>query len=86
MIERIFEKYDVDRSGSLNRRETLKVVNDVYQAEGRRPVTSIQFNRIFNQFDVNGDGKISRKEMTMFVVKFLHMPINKDQVIIDTVN
>lgn len=34
LISSIFEKYDLDRSGSLNRKETLKLVNDIYAAEG----------------------------------------------------
>ena len=59
MVLKIFQKYDTDMSGALNRRETLKVVNDIYASEGRRPVTNTQFNRIFNEFDVNGDGQLT---------------------------
>lgn len=40
MVIKLFQKYDTDRSGALNRRETLRVVNDIYASEGRRPVTS----------------------------------------------
>jgi hypothetical protein len=66
-VQKLFVKYDVDRSGALNRRETLKLINDIYASEGRRPVTNTQFNKIFSEFDQNGDGLMSKKEMSKFV-------------------
>ena len=67
MVLKIFKKYDVSGDGVLNRRETLKVINDIYVSEGRRPVLSYQFNKIFTEFDVNGDGVLSKREMQQFV-------------------
>lgn len=63
MVFSIFAKYDTDRSGALNRRETLRLVNDLRAQNGQRPATHYQFNKIFNEFDFNGDGALSRKEM-----------------------
>ena len=84
MVIKLYQKYDTDRSGALNRRETFRLVNDIYASEGRRPVTNVQFNRIFNEFDINGDGQLSQREMTRFVVKFLHIP-NEPLIINDEI-
>ena len=72
MVENIFKKYDKDNSGELDRKETMKIVNDVFKTEGKRPPTHSSFNQIFKEFDENGDGVLDVKEMQKFVMKFLN--------------
>jgi hypothetical protein len=40
-INEIWYKYDVDRSGSLNRKETLRFINNFLAQKGKRPATYI---------------------------------------------
>lgn len=39
MVLKIFAKYDTNKSGSLSRKETLVLVNDVLMDQGKRPAT-----------------------------------------------
>jgi hypothetical protein len=55
----------------LEKRETLKVVNDVLESQEKPPATVKAFNMIFFEFDLNGDGKLSMGEITRFVRRFL---------------
>ena len=70
MVKKIFSKYDSDNSGELKRKESLKLINDVFKSVGKRPVTHALFNQIFAEFDANGDGVLSEAEMTQFVIKY----------------
>lgn len=72
MVKKIFSKYDKDNSGELERKESLKLINDVFKSVGKRPVTHALFNQIFNQFDVNSDGVLSEAEMSQFVIKYIN--------------
>ena len=56
IVNRIWYKYDTDRSGKLNRRETLRFLNDFLADQGKPPTTHTQFNQFFAKFDVNRDG------------------------------
>jgi hypothetical protein len=40
-INEIWYKYDVDRSGSLNRKETLRFINNFLAQKGKRLATYI---------------------------------------------
>ena len=70
IVNNIWYKYDTDRSGALNRRETLRFVDDFLSQRGQPPATRQQFTNFFDKFDVNGDGKLSKREMANFVRLF----------------
>ena len=55
IINEIWYEFDTDRSGQLNRKETLKFVNAFLNKKGKRPCTFIQFNKYFTAMDKNGD-------------------------------
>ena len=46
-VDKIFLKYDVNRSGYLEKRECLRLVDDVLSAKGQPLANVSQFNRIF---------------------------------------
>jgi len=71
MVDKIFLKYDVNRSGYLEKRECLRLVDDILSQKGQPLANVAQFNRIFAEYDINGDGVISRGEMGRFVRKFM---------------
>lgn len=71
LVDKIFDKFDKDRSGVLEPRECLKLTDEILKNQGRPPTTWSQFKQFFDDFDTNGDGVISRKECAGFVREFL---------------
>ena len=55
-INEIWKDFDTDRSGKLNRRETMKFMNAFLKSRGQLPATYAQFSKFFDKFDVNKDG------------------------------
>ena len=76
MVQQVWFEYDVDRSGFLDKRETLRFLNDILAQEGRQQATLSMFNRFFAEFDLNGDGRISKGEMARFLRKFMGLDEN----------
>ena len=66
-VNEIWDKFDTDCSGKLDRRETLRFINDFLASNGKYPATSSIFNKYFDDIDVNGDGTISKSEMASFI-------------------
>lgn len=67
IINQIWAKHDVNRSGSLDKIETANFMRD-YMSSQRMPPPSMQtFQRFFEEFDKNRDGVISKLEMARFV-------------------
>ena len=80
IVDNIWDKYDTDRSGKLNRRETLRFMNAFLQSRGQKPTTHLQFSRFFKKFDANGDGQISKGEMAQFVKLFM-APVDENDLV-----
>ena len=76
-------KFDTDRSGFLDKRETLKLLDEILLNQGRAKTTWNQFNRFFAEFDDNGDGVISKQECARFVRKFLDMPYRSPSPVVE---
>jgi Ca2+-binding EF-hand superfamily protein len=79
-VDKIWVKYDLDRSGFLNRRETLKFLNDFLVTKGQPPATIAKFNQFFREIDLNSDGYVSRSEMAQFIKGYLTAPQVTDPV------
>lgn len=71
MVDEIWFEYDVDRSGWLDKRETLVFLKDVLNDNNQGPPTVIAFNKWFAEYDLNGNGTIEKNEMAGFVRHFL---------------
>lgn len=71
IVQQVWFQYDVDRSGYLDKRETLRFLNDILAQQGRQQATLSMFNRFYAEFDLNGDGRISKTEMARFLRKFM---------------
>jgi len=74
MIMKTWNKYDHDRNGFLDKRETLKFLDNFLAQRGQPPCSTHQFNRFFAEFDVNCDDCISKNEMARFFKKFTAIP------------
>ena len=72
MTMNIFNKYDANRNGFLERREALGLLNELLANRGQPPATAAQFNRFFSEIDINNDGVISKAEMARFCKNFIN--------------
>ena len=60
-IDAIFNKYDTDKSGTLEGEEVFKLISDAFKSLGRsKDVEKQEVNQFVNAIDKNGDGKISK--------------------------
>jgi hypothetical protein len=78
IVDSIWYDFDTDRSGKLNKKETLRFVNAFLAKKGRPPATYLVFNQYFNGMDINKDGFISRPEMAVFIMNFTSPKITQD--------
>lgn len=63
-IDAIFNKYDTDKSGTLQGNEIFSLINDAFKSLGRnRSVKNEEVNQFVKAIDKNGDGKISKIEL-----------------------
>lgn len=63
-INSIFQKYDVDRSNSLDYMEIKQVINDAFRnMNSGRSVTDEDVKKFVGAVDQNSDGKISPQEL-----------------------
>jgi calretinin len=76
-IDRIFRKYDTDRSGTIENEELEGLMIDLLELTGEQyDAEKMQFFRevIMQQWDVDNDGKIGRKELKMILLQHSRMP------------
>lgn len=62
MIDKIWEKYDTDKSGELDYKETKRYVKDII---GHIPEEVVL--QVFTIFDKDGSGTIGKEEMIEFM-------------------
>lgn len=75
-VNKIWFKYDVNRSGALDKIETANFLKDFCAAQ-RKPAPNMQtFHRFFFDFDKNRDGLIQKQEMARFIKSFLESKRN----------
>ncbi|KAI9096606.1 hypothetical protein DFS34DRAFT_650699 [Phlyctochytrium arcticum] len=86
-MELSFRLYDIDKSGSIEPKELIKIMGQMYSAfynEDQSQKIKELVNQIFDDLDINGDGSLSLKEyklmalkepmMIDFIEQFLIMP------------
>jgi Ca2+-binding EF-hand superfamily protein len=72
-IDAIFNKYDTDKSGTLEGNEIFCLINDAFKSLGRnREVKSDEVNQFVKAIDKNGDGKISKAELFEILKKLIN--------------
>ena len=74
IIDQIWEKYDDDNSGELDKDETREFVQDIIgnMDDEQSVFTDEQFDSIFEIFDEDGSGTIDKDEMTNFIEELLN--------------
>lgn len=70
-VNDIWFQYDYNRSGQLDKRETLVFLKDLLTENNQGPPSAITFNKWFAKYDFNKDGHISKNEMSAFIREFM---------------
>jgi len=70
-VNEIWFQYDFDRSGYLDKRESLVFLKEFLTESSQGPPSAINFNKWFAKYDLNKDGHISKNEMASFVREFM---------------
>jgi hypothetical protein len=63
-VDELFEVFDVDRDGVINRGEFVELIDCLLQDKGIRMCETI-----FNKFDTNHDNSISKDELKAMVIE-----------------
>jgi guanylate cyclase activator 1 len=63
-IDELFEVFDVDKDGVINRSEFVELIDCLLQDKGIRMCETI-----FNKFDTNHDNCISKAELKEMVIE-----------------
>jgi Ca2+-binding EF-hand superfamily protein len=72
-IDAIFNKYDSDKSGTLEGNEIYCLINDAFKSLGRnREVKNDEVGQFVKAIDKNGDGKISKSELFEILKKLIN--------------
>lgn len=85
LVLSIFDKYDINNSGFLEKKEALRLLNDLLASKGQAPATYVEFNKFFVAHDDNADGVLSRGEVARFVRKFLGHPATAKDLVAEQV-
>ena len=72
VIDQIWETYDVDKNGSLDKEETKKFVQDTLGNLGSGDEFSQEaFDEVFATFDKDKSGTVEKPEMVDFIKQLL---------------
>ena len=72
VIDQIWDTYDVDKSGALDKEETKKFVQDTLGNLGSGDEFSQEaFDEVFATFDKDGSGTVEKPEMVVFIKQLL---------------
>ena len=72
VIDQIWDTYDVDKSGALDKEETKKFVQDTLGNLGSGDEFSQEaFDEVFQTFDKDNSGTVEKAEMVVFIKQLL---------------
>jgi Ca2+-binding EF-hand superfamily protein len=69
---KLFDSYDKDNSGFLDRNEVKDIFNELFKEIQKNMDCSVdKTNKMFSACDLNADNKLTRKEFTKILELFL---------------
>jgi Ca2+-binding EF-hand superfamily protein len=72
VIDQIWETYDADKSGALDKEETKRFVQDTLGNLGSGDEFSQEaFDEVFSAFDKDNSGTVEKNEMVVFIKQLL---------------
>lgn len=66
LMDELFQKYDTDKSGYLDKLEIIEMLKDTYRDIGATFLSQSHLQDIMNTIDQNGDGKFSYDEVLRY--------------------
>lgn len=79
-IEEIWEQYDRDRSGSLDKEESRDFIRDLLDSmDLYGGYTDRYFDEIFQEFDADESGTVEKNEMLLLIKKILGLEVPEDK-------
>lgn len=72
----MFEEFDTDRSGKLEKDESFKIFNKICTMNEVPLPTTEMLNNVFELFDTNQSGTLNRFEIRMMVKSLLEKNVN----------
>ena len=74
-VDKTFEKYDTDKSGTLDEQELTYFFNDLFKLLGTNvTVTREQSLEAINSIDQNSDGSVDKEELFEAFMKLINTP------------
>ena len=75
----MWDTYDADRSGDLDKEETKKFISDILGNIGgsAEQLSDEEFEEVFITFDVDGSGTIEKEEMDEFIMRLLGVEVKR---------
>ena len=72
VIDEIWDSYDIDHSGSLDKNEVRNFILEYMQFLTKDFVFSEEeFDKIFNEIDLDKSGSVEKNEMALFIYKMI---------------
>ena len=72
MANNLFNDYDTDNSGALERAEVKKIIDTLFNEVSKsHQIDETKANKMFSTYDVDGDNKLSKEEFVKVVELFL---------------
>ena len=72
VIDQIWDTYDIDKSGALNKKETMKFVQENLGDLGSGDEFSEEaFDKVFSSFDKDFSGTVEKSEMVVFIKQLM---------------
>jgi len=72
MAYKLFDSYDKDNSGYLDRTEVKEIFTELFkEIQKNIDCSEAKMNKMFGACDTNSDNKLSRKEFTKILELFL---------------
>jgi Ca2+-binding EF-hand superfamily protein len=66
LMDELFQKYDTDKSGHLDKLEIIEMLKDTYRDIGATFLSQSHLQDIMNTIDQNGDGEFSYDEVLRY--------------------
>lgn len=63
-VDAVFDQYDKDKNGTLDKAEVSALINDALKhMKSNRSATNDEIEQLFNAVDSSKDGKVSKPEL-----------------------